>query len=820
MTEAPRHSRAHGDPAHDPERARERDPARTSDAPGERFGRYLVLRRLGAGASGVVDLARQDGSGQLVALKRLRADLSDAAARRRFAREAAALGRLQHPGIARILEAGLGPDGRPYLALEHVDGQPLDTWARAHALSTRDVVALLARVADALDHAHRRGVVHRDLQPAHVLVDVAGRPRVLDFGLARLLDDDATETRLTRDDALLGTLGWLSPEQATGRRDVDERADVHALGLLAFALLAGRQAFEPGGRPLAEVLDEVATREPPRLGSLDPRLRGDLETIVAKALEKDPARRYPTAGAFAADLRRHLRDEPVLARPPSLRVQLVKLARRRRKTLAGAGVVLVALLLGTAAAAAGRLRAQAATRALTEESDEILRLSDARRLGALRDEADALWPAWPERADTMQQWIVRASALAGELPRHRATLERWRTEQMPHEDDASDLARRWKLSRLEELVTALDDFVHPASDDELGSLPEMERRVQRARDAARVSIDAHRAVWDEAVASIADRAASPLYDGLRLAPQVDLVPLGKDPGSGLWEFAHLPSGALPVRDAKSGRLALDADSAIVLVLVPGGQALMGAQADDPHASRFDPEAGIGERPVHAVELAPYFLGKHELTQAQYARLTGGNPSGWGVGWTNGVEVVTALHPVESLSWTEARAALARWGLVLPTEARWEHAARAGSDTPFAMGRDAASLAGSANLFDRTAARSRRDWEGRVETLPFDDGHLLHAPVGSFRPDAFGLHDMFGNVEELLADPYLPYDHAVREGDGFRLVRPGEEGAPPGVRGRSHAQMPGRARAAERANVPPDARSVNLGLRVARDVLPG
>jgi WD40 repeat protein len=329
---------------------------RASDAPGTtaaevtrvRVGRYRILRPIAEGGMGAVYEAEQDSPRRLVALKIVRPGLATPALCKRFAHEAQILGRLHHPGIAQIYEAGLADDGQAFFAMEFIRGLPLDAYCRRHGIDPAARVSVVARVCDAVQHAHDQGVVHRDLKPANVLVDEAGQPKVLDFGVARATDADLlTSAGLTRTGQLLGTPSYMSPEQVTADpAAIDCRADVYALGVILFELLAHRLPFPLEGRPLAEAARVIVEDDPPRLGSIAPELRGDVETIVAKALEKEPARRYASAADLAADLRRWLGHEPIRARPPSALYHLRKFARRHTGLVGGVLATVLALVLG------------------------------------------------------------------------------------------------------------------------------------------------------------------------------------------------------------------------------------------------------------------------------------------------------------------------------------------------------------------------------------------------------------------------------------------------------------------------------------------
>ena len=313
-----------------------------------KVGRYRVLRLLGEGGMGAVYEAEQDSPHRTVALKVIRPGLLSPALLKRFAQEVEILGRLRHSGIAQIHEAGLAEDGQPFFAMEFIRGLPLDEYARLHGLDVDARVGLVARVCDAVQHAHDQGVIHRDLKPANILVEVTGQPKVLDFGVARATGADLQSgAGLTRTGQMLGTPSYMSPEQVTADpAAIDHRADVYALGVILFELLAHRLPYPLENRPLAEAARLILEHDPPRLGSINPELRGDVETIVAKALEKAPARRYPTAADLAADLRRWLAREPILARPPSALYHLGKFARRHKALVGGVAATVAALFLG------------------------------------------------------------------------------------------------------------------------------------------------------------------------------------------------------------------------------------------------------------------------------------------------------------------------------------------------------------------------------------------------------------------------------------------------------------------------------------------
>jgi len=335
-----------------------------AQVPLPRIGHYRALRVLGEGGMGVVYEAEQENPRRTVALKVVRAGLGSPELLRRFEHEAQILGRLQHPGIAQVYEAGtadLGLGPVPYFAMELVRGQALDHFVSARKLATDARVELLARICDAVEHAHRNGVVHRDLKPGNILVDEHGQPKVLDFGIARATDSDLRATTQTEVGSILGTLPYMSPEQASGDpAAMDTRSDVYALGVILYELLAGRLPHDLSRSHVVEALRIIREDEAPSLGTLARVYRGDLETIAAKALEKDKERRYGSAAELAADLRRHLASEPIVARPASTFYQLSKFARRNRVLVGGIVAVLLASLAGTVVSTRLYLRAERA----------------------------------------------------------------------------------------------------------------------------------------------------------------------------------------------------------------------------------------------------------------------------------------------------------------------------------------------------------------------------------------------------------------------------------------------------------------------------
>src|SRR5688572_25480267 len=330
----------------------------------EWIGQYRLLRLLGQGGMGSVFEAEQARPKRRVALKVMRADTGGEGIAKRFDLESAALARLQHPGIAQIYETGTvvvpGTGALPYFAMELVDGVPITRFANERKLGTRERLALIIKLCEAVQHAHQRGIVHRDLKPGNILVDVSGQPKILDFGIARLTDADLQVTTLaTGVGQILGTVPYMSPEQASGDpAEIDTRSDVYTLGVVCYELLVGRLPHDLARKLVHEAIRTIREEEPMRLSSYDKTLRGDVETIVAKALEKDRTRRYQSAGDFASDLQRYLDDEPIVARPAGAWYQLGKFARRNRILVGGIATTFLALVAGLVASTILLFRAE------------------------------------------------------------------------------------------------------------------------------------------------------------------------------------------------------------------------------------------------------------------------------------------------------------------------------------------------------------------------------------------------------------------------------------------------------------------------------
>jgi len=316
----------------------------------ERIGRYRILRLIGEGGMGAVYEAEQEQPRRIVALKVIKSSWASPGMLRRFEQESRALARLQHPGIAQVYEAGTADSAsgpQPFFAMEFIaQGQPLTQYSETRHLNTRQRLELLAEVCDAVHHAHQRGIIHRDLKPGNILVDEHGHAKILDFGVAHVTDSDTQATRQTDIGQLVGTLAYMSPEQALADPlELDIRSDVYALGVILYELLAGKLPYQLSHK-LHEAVVTIREQDPSALSMVSRVYRGDIETIAAKALEKDKTRRYASAADLAADIRRHLKDEPIVARPASTVYQFEKFVRRHKALVAGLAAVFLVLAIG------------------------------------------------------------------------------------------------------------------------------------------------------------------------------------------------------------------------------------------------------------------------------------------------------------------------------------------------------------------------------------------------------------------------------------------------------------------------------------------
>jgi len=396
----------------DPNRTRapqqDKDPVPAPGLPAQ-IGRYRPLRIIGQGGMGVVYEAQQQDLQRRVALKVIRPELATDELRRRFAHESTFLGHLQHPGIARIYEAGTADteDGpTPFIAMELVSGRPLNRWVQKRKPDRKTRIELMIHLCQAVQHAHQRGLIHRDLKSGNILVDKLDRPHILDFGVARPAEADLGTSMLTTHGELIGTLATMSPEQLVGDpNDLDTRSDVYALGVILYELLADEPPLNLQDRPLEEALRAIREEDPPPLADHDHSLAGDLSVIASVAMAKNREERYASANGLAMDLQRHLDDQPIAARPPGTIYLLRKFARRHRPLVAGIAGVAAALVLGVT------ISTWQAVRATRAEGLAEARLDQAEAVtGFLQDMLEAIQPDEARGRDvTVHEVLDRAA---------------------------------------------------------------------------------------------------------------------------------------------------------------------------------------------------------------------------------------------------------------------------------------------------------------------------------------------------------------------------------------------------------------------------
>jgi eukaryotic-like serine/threonine-protein kinase len=316
---------------------------------GRRIGPYLVMEEIGHGGMGTVYRAIRDDDQyqQQVAIKVVRGGLGDRLAIQRFKAERQILATLDHANIARLLDGGATADGRPYVVMEYIVGVPIDEYANARGLNVRERLKLFRTVCSAVAFAHQRLVIHRDIKPGNILVTQGGEPKLLDFGIAKILDDEpqsggghATVTMVR-----LMTPEYASPEQVRGE-PVSTATDVYSLGVVLYALLTGRRPYPASSKSSHDIIQAVLGTEPEKPSTANRRLRGDLDNIVLKALRKEPERRYASVEQFSEDIRKHLAGLPVSARPDTLAYRGSKFVRRHKWAVIAATLAVLALLGG------------------------------------------------------------------------------------------------------------------------------------------------------------------------------------------------------------------------------------------------------------------------------------------------------------------------------------------------------------------------------------------------------------------------------------------------------------------------------------------
>ena len=850
-----------------------------ANAPKE-IGPYRIVSVLGQGGMGTVYLAEQsEPVARSVALKVIKLGMDSARILARFEAERKALARMSHDNIARVFDAGTSERGQPWFAMEYVEGTRITDHCDRARLSIQARLRLFLQVCAGVQHAHVKGVIHRDLKPSNILIRQyhdRAVPKIIDFGLARAVEGRLGDRSVhTMQGRFVGTPEYMSPEQAGGadaeRRDIDTRSDVYSLGAVLFEILTGEVPLTrlSSQRP-ERIVERLEHEEPGRVSSrvniggpyfnqmanvrgtdmrgLFAALRGDLDWICARALEKERSRRYQTASELMRDIERHLHHEPVRAGPPSATYRIGKLVRRNRgKVIVG---VLSAALLAmlTVFLVVQNVRSER-ERKLEAEARAALGfrlLGIDVRLETAQAAADRLLPAWPDAAPALREWLAQlGTPLVEELPQLRAALanldqqgqrvpsadasertaeieslevtlskiergedlrlrpltpserelytDRLRGElqrKLLQQAAASELqidddAKRYLARRLTNLIPRVEQFRDRLMSD-------VAQRLQWAKSIETRSITQYRDRWQQVQDWLSELEADPEssflvteYRGLHLEPQVGMVPIGIHPDTGLLEFMHLGS------TESNRKISMHGGSERTLRVRDGIVFVLLPGGTPNIGSRpTDVYATQFEFPTTAVQLDPFFIAKHEVSAAQWQRL-GGSP-----------REDDPETPATYVTWSECSKLVRRHGLDLPTEAQWEYGCRAGSEGPWSLAGEATAIQRRANIGNK--ADTKRAFLGNAND--------------------FGLIHVHGNVAEWCRDWYGSYRAPAGDGDGLRHSLPSFWANPwtdpttvelRVVRGGSFRSDPVAARSGARLGVNPEEPSVEIGLRPVR-----
>lgn len=678
--------------------------------------------------------------------------------------------------------------------------------------------------------------------------------------------------------AVLGTPSYMSPEQAWGANaEVDERSDVYSLGAVLYELLKGAAPYrEPGSdRDPIQIVEAIRAGPPEPLSSREGEVPGELAAVATQALSWKPIERYQAAGELLDDLRAYAEGRIVRAHDTRLVTAVRKWVSRNR---ALSGAILVAVLVALIGAVAVYL-SEVKRANIAQEAEEIARveadyllsaaligaIEDPRGLGARHAQA---WREWHlglksllERwgsgqfasGDPLGEVLVEPVSVGGDL-RELDGIRLQSAQVRKYLADADEFlsgrkgepiveealsfkleAQRLLLSQLEQRLRAVEPRLVPGAlpesvrdkaatilnhleylkDDGAGHLRYAASALELSEIAASSKAEDWVLAWGEASRSIADQVECPLYGGLQVFAHPELVPLRRNPETSLWEFWMPTSGERPALGPR-GEFIVTGETGLVFVLLPGGEGKLGSQRDDPAAARFDPLTKSQDEPVATIGmLEPFFLSKYELTQGQWWRMARAQPSAYNSGLqSSGYPRIMPSHPVETVSQSEARRVLARNGLSLPTETQWEWGARAAGELRFGVTANEVVVSQQENCGQRLEFVLMPN--GRLVWIEAPRAHLYHAPVGSFEPNAFGLHDCLGNVSEWCSDTFAASVELLNPGQ----VEPGTlrisaRGSTAVVyRGGNYLSRPAGLRASARMRASADSANELIGLRPA------
>ncbi len=667
--------------------------------------------------------------------------------------------------------------------------------------------------------------------------------------------DEPDSPVVTADGDVLGTPPYMSPEQARGDLEaIGCQSDVYSIGAILYELLTGHMPYVPPGsaKGARGVWHELREGPPSRVERANPRARPELASICDKAMSRSLEVRYASAEELGDDLRRYLEGRVVGAHKTGPLAELRKWVRRNKQVAAIAIFALVVMLVAGFVVARGeRRRAEEATRLLAARLVGELIEEGETGLGPIHPDFVDERERWLERCAQVREYEPAIRAELEELrkralPRSEEEIARDREghplhwelylatkiveawgpelESLADQDSDDPVARARRTDETRELERwkslcgrykrALDGFrtwsfedpedqsrhhsfgtymsgLQQLFDVEFGLVARVRGELGRARHLARVSVEE----WSDAWRRTRDAIRSDVrYRGLELPPQTGLVPIGRDETSGLFEFWHVLSGEKPLRDQR-GQLSIRPETGLVLVLVPGGESLSIGSSDDEATSQFDPDSARNERPVQRIDLDPYFIGKHELTQGQWLRVTGANPSSYFAGMSAfGMPRLLLDQPVENVTWQEAIAVLDRLGLTLPTEAQLECAVRGGTVTP--------RWWDSIPDFDESGVHYYRN-----------GGLPRRVSDGATNP--FGLVHAVGNVWEMCVDRHRSYSQCEVAPRTGQFLHPDRRYRT--IRGGSMQSRRTDMRSARRSRITPTERGTSIGLRAARAV---